>query len=94
MPETQEQLQYKDALALATQGVPLRVLVVAAMLTDDEDADRLQRAFPVLWEETMQRRFNSTDGSLPGDKQQLEPEAPTLAALDRDEANRTSLGRD
>lgn len=75
--------QYRDAKALADAGVPLRVLVQAAMLTDDEDSLRLQKAYPLLWEETMARRFHSTDGSLPGD-QQGEEDPPKIESLGRD----------
>lgn len=72
---------YKDARELAK--LPLRVLIQAAILTEDEDSHRLEKAYPLLWAETMQRRFNSADGSLPGDNQLAEQE-PAIEALDRE----------
>lgn len=69
--------EYLDAKALASTGVPTRVLLMAAMLNDDDTAARLAHAYPGLHSETMRRRWDSTDGHLLGDDQdedQAQPE--------------------
>ena len=75
--------EYLDAKKLADMGVPARVLIMAAILTEDDMATRLCEAYPVLFAETMARRHTSTDGRLPGDQQGTDDEPP-----------RTSLCRD
>lgn len=84
MPENVRVLHYQDAKALADQGIPARVLIMAAMLVDDDDSPRLAEAYPNLFHETMQRRWNSGNGELPGDAQ--DHDQPTkLEALGRDD---------
>lgn len=72
---------YRDALALSLSGAPSRVFIMAAMLVDDEDAARLANAYPGLHAETMRRRWDSTDGTLLGDRQ---TEPPRPEGLGRD----------
>jgi hypothetical protein len=61
--------RYLEAKQLAESGIDPVVCIVAAILSGSDEAAPLQRAYPVLWEETMLRRWQSEDGALPGDAQ-------------------------
>jgi hypothetical protein len=84
MPENVKQLEYLDAKQLAASGAPSRVFIMAAMLTDDDEAQRLCNAYPGLHAETMRRRWDSTDGALLGDEQDTD-HVPPMEALGRDD---------
>ena len=80
-----EQAMYLDAKTLHDLGTPTKVLLMAAILNDDELAMRLAAAYPGLHFETMRRRWDSANGALLGDEQEIDQPQPDqpLRFLDR-----------
>jgi len=60
--------EYKLGLEISAKNYPFYALVQAAMRQADSDnAQRLERAWPRVWEELL-ARYNAPGGLLPGDQ--------------------------
>ena len=70
---------YKESQEIAVKDYSFYSLIMAAMRqADDNNTEKLKRAWPWIWEE-LQKRYNAPRGKLPGEEEEITTEEKKYA---------------